>query len=739
MTSTITLYYGTLLKQARNFLLDVNQNKGIETYLQSIPSSRKSVVNNFQYIKQALNITIKLDITQTGLNMGTGSQDLNYVKIQNGDENPCYYFVSSKTWRSQNTIELELAMDTLNTYRFNNDYNLSEKTLVKREHKNRFTEESRYLEFYYVNKIIDLKSEEISAPLYRDETNDHVLNDGLGEIGLSWSLYYKNATSQDDSPIDCYLVPESPINISYQSGLGQILASDITESNYIMFFVDYNDPPITIEVDGVPYTPEKFMPPIFVESYTAIAIKNNGGVLEVYSCKYTDGYPAEVSLIKSNPTYVKILNAPNSVKCFEITYLPPRDYVFGAHLYEPQIATKTLNFGVQTTGVLNGITSIDKTLSTNVKIINLPYSPTEVTLQSAVYTLDSCWQYEYENRRAKLKDFSKRFTNDIITDADDLYSLIWTRTNSWSGKRDGLAKRFIQDPKLLHSDFYRPKFVYDSFTKVFPLEQFSIDPLIVNPRGRRTFRFKFVMSRNIVSKFLFQFDYVWKNSTEDYPNIVAVSRNNEEVLYNSQYLDYIRTGYNYDLKAKARQEVGSFAGIGLSAVGLVASTIVGAVTGNPIAFGGAIASGVGLASQIVGYAKTTAQAEENIQRKLAETQRQSVSVMNADDYDLLYAYSLNKAKLCYYSVSSQMQNILDDLFYYCGYICNEQKVPDVYSRYWFNFVQAELEVSSTNNLTGEILDDIKEKFNNGVTFLHYHHNRYDFKQEMENFEIYLIQ
>lgn len=737
MTSTITLYYGTLLKKARNFLLDVNGNKGIETYLSSI--SQKVTINNFQYVKQALNITIKLDMSQTGLNMGTGSQDLNYVKIQNGSENPCYYFVSSKAWRSQYTIELVLEMDTLNTYEFNSDYNLSDKTLVKREHKNRFTEESRYLEFYYVNKIIDLKSEEISAPLFRDENDDKILNDGFGEIGLNWSLYYKNADNQEESPIDCYLVPENSITINYQSSLGEITTSDIQNGYNIMFFVDYNSPNITIDVDGSTYTPSKALPPIFVETYIAIAIKNNNGVLEVYECKYVNGRDAEVSLVASNPNYIKIQNAPSSVRCLTIQYLPPSDLVFGAHLYEYGEADTTLNFGSLTTGVLNGVVSINKTLAENVKIINLPFSPTEVSLNNAIYTLDACWKYDVTNRRAKLQDFNKRFTNDIITNVDDLYSLIWTRTNAWSGKRDGLAKRFIQDPKLLHSDFYRPKFVYDSFTKAFPLEQLNIDPSIVNPRGRRTFQFKFVMSRNIVSKFLFQFDYVWKNSTEDYPNVVAVSRNNEEVLYNSQYLDYIRTGYNYDLKAKERQEVGSIYGMGLNAIGLVTSTIVGAVTGNPIAFGGAIASGFGLASQLVSYAKTTAQAEENIQRKLAETQRQSVSVMNADDYDLLYAYTLNKPKMCYYSVSSQMKNILDDLFYYCGYICNEQKVPNVYSRYWFNFVQAQLEVYATNNLTGEILDDIKEKFNDGVTFLHYHHNKFDFAQEMENFEIYLIQ
>ena len=242
------------------------------------------------------------------------------------------------------------------------------------------------------------------------------------------------------------------------------------------------------------------------------------------------------------------------------------------------------------------------------------------------------------------------------------------------------------------------------------------------------------MSRNIVSKFLFKFLYKYKVAVEDYENIVAVSRNNEEVLYNSQYLNYIRTGYNYDLKAKERQETSSAIGIGLSALGMVASIAIAVATENPLPIAGAVASGLSLVGQTANYAKQTAQNEENIQRKLQEAQQQAVSVMNADDVDLLFEYSGNKAKLCYYKASDRMMEILDDLFYYGGYITNEQKVPETNTRYWFNYIQATLVLNETNNLTEEIENDIKAKFETGVTFLHYRHNTFDFKQEMENIE-----
>ena len=113
---------------------------------------------------------------------------------------------------------------------------------------------------------------------------------------------------------------------------------------------------------------------------------------------------------------------------------------------------------------------------------------------------------------------------------------------------------------------------------------------------------------------------------------------------------------------------------------------------------------------------------------------QSISVLNADDYDLLYAYTENKAKWCIYQVSPNMQKVLDDLFFYCGYIINEQGKPDVNTRRSFNFVQASLVINHTNNLTMEIQEDIQEKFNQGVTFLHYSFNKFDFAQNKENIE-----
>ena len=218
---------------------------------------------------------------------------------------------------------------------------------------------------------------------------------------------------------------------------------------------------------------------------------------------------------------------------------------------------------------------------------------------------------------------------------------------------------------------------------------------------------------------------------------------NEEILYNSQYLNYLRTGYNYDLKTKERNEATGAAGIGLSVAALAASIGVSLIPGmQGIGVAGIIGSTAGIASSLINYAKATAQAEENIQRKLEEAKNQAVSVSSADDYDLLEAYSNNQAKVCTYEVSTQMREALGDLFYYCGYARNVQRVPDLTTRYWFNFLQCDLVCTYWDNIPKEIQEIIKQKFNDGVTFFHHHEisgtETWDIAQEKENYEKWIV-
>ena len=850
MKSNITLYYKSLVNKDKNFVLDDGSGTNkIDTYLSSLQST---TITNFQYIKHQLSITIKINSSQANLEM-VDSKDLNYVKIINFNvvnneasyERSIYYFVINKIWRGKDTIELVLAMDTLNSFKFNSDYKINAKTLVKRMHKDRFKSiglvekiltdaedvlsyasledgyadiheddwydidvelephqielwelyggvaklfqiyddtlgrflnpweywdveinlmledvyiyatwsiktnpdwntHTFYLSFHIIGyeiniiRIIDLKSEDISCPVYKREEN--ILYEQKGKFINSWVLYYKNQTDED-SPVECYLTSDVPLTFLTETGSNTITSSDITDGKLLLITPQMNDnESISIDVDGTIY--RSYIQENMVGSEDGcwvIGIQNSGGTLTFRYYRYLHQSMSnkwtkldEIEII--NPSTISVDSALSELRGRLIT--PPAkttyEYADSDNPFRIEHVNKVLTLTPLTERTLASSSTIDKTLSENLKIINIPYCPSTINEDSGKYVIDALWKYDAVLKFFKLDDLSVRFNNFVITNVDDILKHFLMEDFDY---RTTLYRHY-KDSKLFHSDYFRPKFVYDSFNTTFQLEEIDYEASKSNKSSDK-FEFNFVMSRNIVSKFLFKFNYVYNNSTQDYENIVAVSRNNEEVLYNSQYLNYIRTGYNYDLKAKERQEVTSGVTIGLSALGLVASGVAGAITGNPIAIGSAIASGISLATSLVNYAKTTAQSEENIQRKLQETQRQAVSVLNADDYDLLYEYTSNKAKLCLYEMSENMKQILDDLFYYTGYIINQQMIPNISSRYWFNFVQASLILDDSSNMSSEIEDDIKEKFELGVTFLHYH-NKFDFNQEMENLEWSLL-
>ena len=132
----------------------------------------------------------------------------------------------------------------------------------------------------------------------------------------------------------------------------------------------------------------------------------------------------------------------------------------------------------------------------------------------------------------------------------------------------------------------------------------------------------------------------------------------------------------------------------------------------------------------------------SIASKLEQLKNQAVSVAGSDDIDLLEFYSNNRGQLTEWRCSDNMRKAIYDLFYYCGYATNEMKVPNLYSRLWFNFIQAELEIKENNNLPDFVTNDLIERFKNGVTVMHClveqvgqeQVKSWDFDQEKENWE-----
>lgn len=302
------------------------------------------------------------------------------------------------------------------------------------------------------------------------------------------------------------------------------------------------------------------------------------------------------------------------------------------------------------------------------------------------------------------------------------------------------------DPKIETSQFSTYKFLYDSFAQEVKLERFGLTDATQNP----TLPIKFKPTNTINSRFAFKFNWdltTWGSDANikhgsDYDEYLLVNRNNEETIFSSDYLNYLRNGYNYDKKVKGEQSAMSYLMGGLQVAGAVVGFAASAFTG-----GASTAAGVALATgAITTFASAGYQQYSNEQamaQKLKNLQMQAANVSGSDDVDLLKYYCNNKLRFVVYKPLQFQRNALNDLFYYCGYKHKAMGVPDTTSRVWFNFIQCKpVFIEEENGEVGapynKFWDDIKTRFMAGVTRYHKVNSTYDWAQEKENWEVSLL-
>ena len=398
---------------------------------------------------------------------------------------------------------------------------------------------------------------------------------------------------------------------------------------------------------------------------------------------------------------------------------------------------KTLSIGsgeVTSTNVSPAFKDIDITDPRLVKIIAFPYCPRsdleQFTYLGAVSkdltfnTSDKCFEL--------VNPLVNGFNRNLGT--YNPFTVLYYSSDTFGTITPRKQRNIIYESKLFHSDFYKVKFVYDSFSFLFRPEDMDIDKY---PIGEY-WNIQYACSGNVQSKFLFKFtDYVCKREVQDYNDVLIVERNNEKALFTSAFMNYIKSGgYTYDSKNADMQKMTNGITIALTTIGAITSFVSSIWTG-----GAGIAGGVGLlvgtASKTIGAIHQAQQNDRQISQKLLETSQQSTSVSGSEDLDLLMVYSGNKAKYCYYEVSSYMKNALWDLFHYYGYKCQYYGIPNINSRCNFNFVQGEV-ILKNYTFNDDIASEIVKKWKEGITFFHKRNNTYDIEQEYENFETNLL-
>lgn len=770
--SFIRLYQDCAITPEKNFKVD-----DIDTYLGQLTSL---YFNDAQYIKHSLNLTIKVQLESISLEVKVDNpilmttkymENYNYCVIKNdyflddginpfGRGNNVYYFIIDKKWVSNETIELTLKMDTLNTLK--SYVNIDDKSFIIRQHKNRWKKSSDPTLFL---PVIDMYSENIKPVLFKTDESDLYQEENNEYVQGSWYLIYRSHTSDKDAPIDILLCGDSEISVDVSSAggfSGNFNYSNDRDAGYDPGYVIYGNENNV----GATFTFQHWISRKEYVMRTLTITATNQCIVWLHKRIYfgtinTSGFTptsyfiytsiANKSFTEAELTGVRQMrqDLPNSVLITNASI----NNLTTTMVENMHINSKIANY-VGERGTIQPISFVDRTDPLLLKIIKLPYRPLYLDFDAngVLTRIPNGWAYE-----GTLADFPHmlKYVSDNTTNAlshelflygensnyESPYEILEYETQSDRGHL--IARNSKYETKLLHSDFFLQKFVYDSFDFPFRAEFMETDG------GAQTLSAIFSVSLTMSSKFMFQFPLTTFNSglkldTQDYSGMLYIVRNNELPIYNSAYLNYIRTGYNYDIKTRNRQLRSSIIGGTLSIAGAIGSFATAGITG-----GLSIPVGVSLLTTATGSfynaISQTAQHDQNIAERLRNAEMQGLSVAGSDDVDLMSIYTNdNKAKLVKYEVSEKMKKALFDLFYYCGYVAGYQGTPDETSRKVFNFVQADIIFQTLNrNIPQPLLEDYKEKYHNGITILHYYTligennlavRGWDFEQQYENWE-----
>lgn len=783
--STIKIYK-TNITPDRNALVD-----DLSTYLSSLTPAYSN--DTFQYIQLSTDISIKVELDQEMQVQEIG----NYVDLFQ-DNKHFYFFILKSSWKSTKTIELSLSIDSVNT--FKNDFTFNKKTNIIRQHKDRikkninvlsdtvstnvqlgasdtgkivvpelvgatnfivvskeiiikpttpgtatmgdvtFTSATGTINFTFTSsgtgtgrvrityraekqfgyaRDIDMVQEGINAPQYHKSSEDTIVKEN--NKNLSWYLIYKNKNEPsaeiENNPVQCFLCSDEDmlVNPSDHKYTAEWYRDEFAERGGVgtkFYLVSSENVGSYIEIRNINH---EVLHTIDLSDHKIIRIARDALLINVVVYTYNSAWDLTGTTTYGDGTYIYFnevsvgRNGPDSTDYFAIIQYP---------------VDSVINLPQE--GHIKPISQIDRTDNKLIKIIKLPYSPSSFTYGDTLQYDKSTWTYSTTDELLQLIDLNIKFDNVFKANVNpfDVLTIELPEITHTELRND------YYESKLYSSELYMPKFIYDSFNLNFELQNMATVPT--------EFNVDFTTTSTINSAFMFTFpEYELKYSSQDYDNILVVRRNNEISLYNNAYINYIKTGYNYDVKNKNTQSTQGWISAGLQIAGSIISFAAASATGGlsaVAAIGLATSATITLANNISNDVK----AERSIQQKLEEARNQATSVSGSDDIDLLTKYSQNKAKLAIYKASDNVMKHAADLFYYCGYAANRQDIPNTASRYWFNYIQCEPVFNEEEtSIYKNYLDDIKARYNAGITVYHAHNNTYDWGQTHENWEINL--
>ena len=661
---------------------------------------------NVKYTKPEIDIMIKLPLDGAYNHLG----QFDYCDLFDEAANKhYYYYILNTNWKAKQTLQLQLSMDTLNTFWQEIKAGLGPNTHVTRRYFDRWKKVGAK-----AYPLIDKRPEDISAPPMVQIAKPKVV--GSDE---HWTLVYmteySDKQSLSENPTTCLALPEK---VHKLSGSVSNVLTPTSFPNGTAVCLDYAHTPHAVISHGI----------------INFELKSDADWAMLYFSTNT------ITLLRHDGNGQTVDDIPSaSINKTNVVYKQPSGYATSApHQYwqwnDPVYFT---------TAQLNPFKAWYKQFKTDprlIKIIELPYAPFDYTETDGIFSVPNGWKADSYGA-LRLIDADKADFKSSVASFGNLAPEPFVIADVVN--EQGILKKANPEEyetKLWNSSYYSLKYIYDGSAKPIKLEEFEH---LATPDYSLSVDFN--SSTGMDNSIGFQFK-CGEQLDSDFGDWLISNRTTEVPYYTNEYLNYLRYGKAVDERNKA-YSIASTAIGGLGSTAQTSASLAFAIQGAALkgltgGVGAMIGGGVGLVSGIIATASSIARANDQINSKIDQYTHQASSVSSSNDLSVFKKYGKNKLLQVEYQPTKELRDSIGRYFNLYGYSCDEYGVPNWNTRIWSEYYVMEPDFWMSY-IEKDYEDDISARMQAGFRLLHRVNTHdqsglYDFDSEYENFERSLI-
>ena len=604
---------------------------------------------NVKHTKPEIDIMIKLPLDGAFSHLG----QFDYCDLFDEQENRhYYYYILNTNWKAKQTLQLQLSMDTLNTFWQEIKATLGPNTHVTRRYFDRWKKVGAK-----AYPLIDKRPEDISAPPMVQIAKPKVV--GSDE---HWTLVYmteySDKQSLSENPTTCLALPEK---VHKLSGSVSNILTPTSFPNGTAICLDYAHTPHAVISRGI----------------INFELKSDADWAMLYFSANT------ITLLRHDGNGQTVDDIPSvSINKTNVVYKQPSNYTTSA----PHQYWQWDNPVYFTEAQLNTFKAWYKQFKTDprlIKIMELPYAPFDYTETDGIFNVPNGWKVDsygalrlIDADKADFKSSVASFGNlapepfviaDVINDAGILKN----------------ANPEEYETKLWNSSYYSLKYIYDGSSKPIKLEEF--EHLAVPDYS---LSIDFNSSTGMDNSIGFQFK-CGEQLDSDFGDWLISNRTTEVPYYTNEYLNYLRYGKAVDERNKAYSIASTVVG-GLGSTAQTSASLAFAINGAALrgltgGVGAMIGGGVGLVSGIIATASSIARANDQINSKIDQYTHQASSVSSSNDLSVFKKYGKNKLLQVEYQPAKELRDSIGRYFNLYGYSCDEYGVPNWNTRLWSEY------------------------------------------------------